>query len=209
MVASEESKTQVDFESLRFAHFQPQAIECMTMSSDKKLLAVARENNSIEIWLRHSWVQLFVIPGNQNCAIRNIHWLEKAPVRANAALEEDNPLYVGGEPRRLLTTGLNGVVIEWDLLTHCAKAKNSVNAAIWCSKIVGKNLYVACEDGSIKTLKVKKESIELARQGMRAESKCLSLEVSADQKFVYGGYEDSSIRKWNLDTLHCELHFVK
>jgi len=44
---------------------------------------------------------------------------------------------------------------------------------------------------------------------MRAESKCLSLEVSADQRFVYGGYEDSSIRKWNLDTLHCELHFVK
>lgn len=75
--------------------------------------------------------------------------------------------------------------------------------------MIGKNLYVACEDGSIKQLRVKKDSIELARQGMRAESKCLSLEVSQDQKFVYGGYADSSIRKWSLETLHCELHFVK
>lgn len=67
----------MDFESLRFAHYQPQAVECMALTSDKKLLAVARENNSIEIWLRESWVQLLVIPGNQNSAIRNIHWLEK------------------------------------------------------------------------------------------------------------------------------------
>ena len=135
----------------------------MAVSNDKKLLAVARENNSIEIWMRNSWVQLFIIPGNQNCAIHNIHWLEKVSSRAHDAQEEDNPLYVGGEQRRLVTTGLNGVVIEWDLQTHCAKAKNSVNAAIWCSKLIGKNLYVACEDGSIKLLKVKKNSIELAR----------------------------------------------
>lgn len=181
----------------------------MALSSDKKLLAVARENNSIEIWLRESWVQLVVIPGNQNCSIRNIHWLEKAAAQPDSHIEDENPLYAGREPKRLITTGLNGVIIEWDLLTQCAKSKNSLNAAIWCSKLVGKNLYVACEDGSIKQLRIKKESIELARQGMRAESKCLSLEVSADQKFVYGGYEDSSIRKWNRETLHCELHFVK
>jgi len=44
---------------------------------------------------------------------------------------------------------------------------------------------------------------------MRAETKCLSLEVTADEKFVFGGYADSSIRKWNLQTLSCDLHFVK
>ena len=49
----------------------------MAVSVDKKLIAVARENNSIEIWLRDTWVQLMVIPGNKNVAIRNIHWLEK------------------------------------------------------------------------------------------------------------------------------------
>ena len=89
------------------------------------------------------------------------------------------------------------------------KAKLSVNVAIWCSKLVGKNLYLACEDGSIKTLRVKKESIEHSRQVMRAESRCLSLEVSSDESFVYGGYADSSIRKWSTETLQCEIQFLK
>ena len=181
----------------------------MALTQDKMLLAVARENNSIEIWLRATWVQLLMIPGNQNCSIRNIHWLEPASAATMSRQDEKNPLYSAGLPRRLITTGLNGVVIEWDLLSQTAKTKSSLNAAIWCSKLVGKFLYVACEDGSIKQLKVKKDSIELTRQGMRTEAKCLSLEVSADQKFVFGGYDDSSIRKWNLDTLHCELHFVR
>ena len=101
-----------------------------------------------------------VIPGNKLCAIRNVHWLEKSAASSGS---EGNPLMVGGQSRRLITTGLNGVVIEWDLLTQEAKTKHSVNAAIWCSKIVGKNLYLACEDGTIKLLKVKKDNIELAR----------------------------------------------
>ena len=123
---------------------------------------------------------------------------------------ETNPLYTAdGQERRLLTTGLNGVVIEWDLLSHGVRTKHSVNAAIWCSKLINKNLYLACEDGSIKSLRVRKDSIELTRQFMRAETKCLSLEVSSDEKHIYGGYEDSSIRKWSTEDSHCELHFVK
>ena len=78
----EQTSLSIDYESLRFAHYQPQAIETMAITSDKKLLAVARENNSIEIWLKETWVQLLVIPGNKNCAIRNIHWLEKTTVAA-------------------------------------------------------------------------------------------------------------------------------
>ena len=58
-------------------------------------------------------------------------------------------------------------------------------------------------------LRVKKESIELARQLMRSESKCISLAIDSNESYVFAGYQDSSIRKWNLQTLHCELHFVK
>ena len=98
----------------------------MAATKDRKLLAVARENNSIEIWLRDSWVQLLVIPGNKNCAIRNIHWLEPEgnndPLNRLSSLgtcDQSNPLYMAnGSARRLITTGLNGVVIEWDLRTH-------------------------------------------------------------------------------------------
>ena len=88
----------------------------MAVTKDKRLIAVARENNSIEIWLRDSWVQLLVIPGNKNCAVRNIHWLEQSE---SLAADKTNPLYLAnGKARRLITTGLNGVVIEWDLCSH-------------------------------------------------------------------------------------------
>ena len=102
----------MDVESYRFAHYQPQAIECMAKSCDGKLLAIARANCSIEIWLLPSWTQLLVIPGNKNCEIRNIHWYEKS---GKDSVPDSNPLYRCGQPRRLLTTGLNGVIIEWDL----------------------------------------------------------------------------------------------
>jgi hypothetical protein len=67
----------------------------MTLSKDRSLLAVARENRSIEIWtVPHSWSQILVIPGNKNCDIRNIHWLEpEAAYKPKADLEELNPLY--------------------------------------------------------------------------------------------------------------------
>ena len=44
---------------------------------------------------------------------------------------------------------------------------------------------------------------------MRAETKCMSLEVTADEKYIFAGYADYCIRKWSLETGHCELHFVQ
>ena len=204
-----ESKVRAQVESYRFAHYQPQAIECMALSCDRRLLAISRENCSIEIWLRTSWVQLLVIPGNKNCAIRNINWLEKKAAQDEEVVPDDNPLFYNGEPRRLITTGLNGVVIEWDMLTKGIKAKHAVQTPIWHSELRGKMLYLACEDGSIKLVKVKKERIELHKSLIRVESKCLSLAISKDERFVFGGYEDSSIRKWEVETGNCVLHFVK
>ena len=38
---------------------------------------LARENKSIEIWtMPNSWSQIALIPGNQNCDIRSLQWLE-------------------------------------------------------------------------------------------------------------------------------------
>jgi hypothetical protein len=62
-----------------------------------------------------------IIPGNQNCDIRNIHWLEpEASFSEGQDSEEGNPLYYktssgAFKKRRLITTGLNGHVIEWNL----------------------------------------------------------------------------------------------
>ena len=44
---------------------------------------------------------------------------------------------------------------------------------------------------------------------VRADSKCLSLAITLDEKHIICGYEDSSIRKWEVETGNCVLHFVK
>lgn len=185
--------------SYKFAHFQPQAIETMAMSNDGTLMAVARGNCSIEIWLVDSWAQLLVIAGNKNSPIRRLHW---APTETS---EGSNPL----NGRRLLSTGLNGVVLEWDLTTRAIKHVHTVHAPIWDSVIVGKHVYLACEDGSIKILKVKKESIQFAKTLCKCETRCLCVQVSSDGKHVYAGYADSSVRRWEVDSGNCTLHFQK
>lgn len=192
-------KTEYQLESYRFAHFQPQAVETMAITEDRKLVAVARSNNSIEIWKRDSWSQIQVLPGNANCPIRNLHWYE-----SKGTSKDKNPLYHGDKKRRLIATSLNGQVIEWDLLTGQIRYKFAAQAAIWNSQLVGKFLYCACEDGSIKVVKVKKHGLESTRTYQKTEARCLSLAL--DDKQMFAGYSDGSIRKWELASGSCTLH---
>lgn len=84
------------------------------------------------------------------------------------------------------------------------KSKYQSNTAIWDSKMSGKYIYLANEDGTIKILKVRKNKIELVRSMFKVDKRCLSLELvrSSDEKelvkFIYAGYSDSSMRKWDL-----------
>jgi len=102
-------------------------------------------------------------------------------------------------------------VIEWDILNKCPKSKYSAHAAIWSSKLIGKYLYLACEDGSVKILKIKKEKIELVKSFVKVDTRCLSVDIQIDSndepQFIYCGYADSSIRKWDVKTTNCVLHF--
>jgi len=162
-----------------------------------------------------------IIPGNQNCDIRNIHWLEpEASFSEGQDSEEANPLYYktssgAFKKRRLITTGLNGHVIEWNLQTAIPKSKYNSHAAIWDSKMFGKYIYLASEDGTIKILKAKKTKIDFVRTLPKGEDKCLSVELITDNKSdpksivrsLYAGYADSSIRRWDLITGNSVLHF--
>ena len=114
--------------------------------------------------------------------MRNIHWLEPG---AAAGEDDGNHLYYRtaagrSKKRRLVSTGLNGLAIEWNLATGMPRAKLNVHSAIWDSKMHGKYLYVAQEDGSIKIIKVKKSKLELVRSLVKADSRCLSVELEID-----------------------------
>lgn len=64
-------------------------------------------------------------------------------------------------------------------------------------------------DHSIQIAKVRKDRIDFVRTLQKTESKCLSIGLSSDNKFAFAGYEDSSVRKWDLSTGECLFHFVK
>lgn len=64
-------------------------------------------------------------------------------------------------------------------------------------------------DHSIQIAKVRKDRIDFVRTLQKTESKCLSIGLSSDTKFAFAGYEDSSVRKWDLSTGECLFHFVK
>jgi hypothetical protein len=69
------------------------------------------------------------------------------------------------------------MMIEWDFRTCLPKSRYSAGGAIWDSKVTGKFCYLACEDGTIRIVKIKKRSIELVKILMKAESSCLSLDL--------------------------------
>ena len=80
----------------------------------------------------------------------------------------------------------------------------------------GKYLYLACEDGTVKILKIKKTRIEYIRSLFKVDQRCLSIEIvknNEDPKSlvrnIFSGYADSSIRKWDLTTGNSILHFQK
>lgn len=136
--------------------------------------------------------------------------------------------------RRLVSTGLNGLVIEWDLLSLLPKTKHNCNCAIWDSKIIGKYMALACHNGTIKIIKVKKSKIELVLMMANAGQTCLSVElvpsevkqkkpkeiVNSDEEseneeefelpfcHLFAGYKDGSIKLWNVKSNNCEQHFV-
>lgn len=97
------------------------------------------------------------------------------------------------------------------------KAKYNSHAAIWDSKMHGKFIYLASQDGTVKILKIKKSKIEFVRSLVKVEDQCLSVELDSSSvpnekgvvKTLFAGYSDSSIRKWDLQTGNSILHFQK
>ena len=122
-----------------------------------------------------------IIPGNVNCDIRDLHWLEPHSFTEGTKdflmYYQTDDLKSKMKKRRLVSSGLNGSVIEWDFSELKPKSKYQGNSAIWQSKLTSKLLYCACEDGSIKVLKVRKNKIELVKSLFKIDNRCLSIDL--------------------------------
>ena len=144
-----------------FVHVQPQAVVTMCLSKDRSVLAVARRSGQIEIWLVDVFEQLLVLPGNLDLEIRTILWVEPE----NNAVVPENPLYLATErkekKRRLVTVSLSGHVIEWDLVHRSMQhVYQSPGGPIFSAVANHKNLFLACADGSVHVVRLKKRGFE-------------------------------------------------
>eukprot|EP00061_Rhincodon_typus_P003499 g20239.t1 len=98
---------------VRFFQFVPSGILALAQSGHGERLALARGDGSLEI-IRFSWnhSQEKVIAGNDNRSIEAISW-------------------IGDD--RLLSVGLNGEIIEFDLQRLCPKYRlDAFGGPLWC-----------------------------------------------------------------------------
>ena len=90
-----------------------------------------------------------------------------------------------------------------------------------------KFIYLACEDGSLRIVKVRKNKIELVKMLMKSNSACLSLEIVEGQQkekkdssddedqdlgrvtHLFSGYADGTLKKWDIHSGNCSLHIQK
>jgi WD40 repeat protein len=111
------------------------------------------------------------------------------------------------ENLRLFSVGLNGYLLEWSLTELRPKFyfENPGGSAIWdCDLISPKFVLLACDDGSPKCLRIKKNSILMEKQFSKQETKILS--INSDKKsFFFTGHNDGSIKKWNFTNGQIEL----
>jgi WD40 repeat protein len=185
----------------------PSGIDSMCISPEKKFIAVGRLDGSIEVWTSDTWIQLIKVPGIQgkkelilDCDLRKIFFKK---IKKEENTDNLNNL-------RLFSTGLNGYVIEWCLIENKPKLiyENPGESAIWdCDLINNKFLLIACEDGSPRSLQIKKNIILLNKQFSKQNTKILSIKSNPfdNHSSFFTGHNDGTIKKWNYLNGQIEL----
>jgi WD40 repeat protein len=155
----------------------PSSIESMFVLNN--ILAVARSDNTIELWDTNTWIQIIKIFGSKEAGIRRVFLRNKDKDISNL---------------KLYTAGLNGYLIEWDLYTMRQKHYyHNPGGSLWDVDINDKLALLACDDGSPRVVKMKKNTLFLQKQFSKINSKILS--VKWDNNVFYSGHSDGNINK--------------
>ncbi|XP_034938638.1 U3 small nucleolar RNA-associated protein 4 homolog [Chelonus insularis] len=170
--------------NVRFYNLEPRSISCLTYEKRSKKLALSRSDNSIEIWDVKDFPFLeSTIAGDPGDSIESMVWINHL---------------------RLLSTGLNGTVKEYDLIRLRKKNETSVTGgAAWCIDInPHKNrVAVGTEDGYINTFSVTSDSLIYERIFDKQKGRILCLKWDNTGNMIFTGSPDT-IRVWNAETGH-------
>eukprot|EP01114_Cavostelium_apophysatum_P023614 TRINITY_DN894_c0_g3_i1.p1 TRINITY_DN894_c0_g3~~TRINITY_DN894_c0_g3_i1.p1 ORF type:complete len:699 (+),score=119.47 TRINITY_DN894_c0_g3_i1:61-2097(+) len=162
-----------------FVEWQPEGVVALAFHPSNNKLAVGRENGDIEIWscANLPWYQEGKIPGASPSVLRCIVWV--------------------GD--RLISTGLQGKLIEWSLETLTEiRSVDSSGGPVWGISLSpdGKTLAAACDDGSVRFFDVSEGRLTYVK-GFARKGRLLCLAWHPSGKFLFTGGSDGTVRKWD------------
>ena len=179
---------------VRFYKPKPKAAQCAAYSSDRKLLAISREDGSIEIF---------------NFCNPNAPVLETCIPGQGTELDRSIEAMCFVNDGRLFSVGLHGFVKQHFI---CEKDRTDsftpefwsvTSGAAWCMKYneVRNKLAVGTEEGFVCIFDVVPDGLNFDKVLDKQEGRILSLDWHIDGFHIVTGSTDT-IRIWNVDSGH-------
>ncbi|XP_011647712.1 U3 small nucleolar RNA-associated protein 4 homolog [Pogonomyrmex barbatus] len=169
--------------NIRFYNLKPKAATCLCYEPKTKKLALARSDNSIEIWnVENAPFIDCTIAGHAENSVESVLWIES----------------------RLFSTGLHGAVVEYDLQTLGIKHEDMVvGGAAWCMDVNQEKtrLAVGTEDGYINTFAVHKDKLIYERIFDKQKGRILCIKWDNTGEMIYTGSTDT-VRVWSAISGH-------
>ncbi|CAL7943400.1 unnamed protein product [Xylocopa violacea] len=169
--------------NIRFYNLEPRSVTCLSYEPKTKKLALARNDNSIEVW-----------------NVGNAPFVE-CTISGNAENSIESILWIGP---RLFSTGLHGMIAEYDLTTLTIKNEVAVTGgAAWCMDVNNEKtcLAVGTEDGYINTFTVTSDALIYERIFDKQRGRILCIKWDNTGEMIYTGSTDT-IRVWNAVSGH-------
>ncbi|KAK5642373.1 hypothetical protein RI129_008540 [Pyrocoelia pectoralis] len=175
--------------NVRFYKPKPEAIYCLALHRISKKLALSRANGTIEIWnLNHvPFIERTITSNVDNLNIEALTWCGDS----------------------LFSVGLNGLLIEYDLLTLTKKRVVTVTGeAGYCIDATNDDKYLAVgtEQGYINIFKIEEDDVLFEKFLDKQEGRILCLKYDPSSQFIASGSLDT-IRIWDVKTGHA-LHRI-
>ncbi|XP_045766476.1 U3 small nucleolar RNA-associated protein 4 homolog [Maniola jurtina] len=168
---------------VRYYNPKPVPVNCAAFSKSNKVLALARQDASIEIWdLNFAPFLIKFIPGVANTSVEALGWIHQ----------------------RLISTGLGGALIEWDIEKLCVKKTAILTGyAAWCLDVNSTNSMVAVgtEQGYVNLYSVEDDDIVYKKLFDKQEGRIMCCKFDHTGNILVTGSIDC-IRVWNVETGH-------
>ncbi|KAJ8686698.1 hypothetical protein QAD02_022492 [Eretmocerus hayati] len=168
---------------VRFYNLEPKSVVCFSYEPKNKKLALARNDNSLEIWnIGNAPFIESTIVGHVDNSIEAIQWIGS----------------------RLFTCGLLGMITEYNLKVSGTKNEVSVTGgAAWCMDVNHdlSRLAVGTEDGYINTFFVTEDGLMYEKIFDKQKGRILCLKWDNTGDMIFSGSVDT-VRVWNASNGH-------